>query len=65
MAQTAFRFLPTTADVVEYLGLRWKVTSIDPTYSSDGLIASRITARSRLMAKKFRGPEIIEKSTRL
>ena len=41
-----FPFLPTTADVVEYLGLRWKVTSIDPTYSSDGLIASRITARA-------------------
>ena len=37
--------LPTTADQVEYGGLTWKVTSIDPTYRSDSLIASKITAR--------------------
>ena len=39
--------LPTTADVVEYDSTSWKVTSIDPTYSSEGLIASRITARNQ------------------
>ena len=37
--------LPTTSDEVEYGGLTWKVTSIDPTYSSKGLIASKIVAR--------------------
>ena len=37
--------LPTTADQVEYGGLTWKVTAIDPTYRSDSLIASKITAR--------------------
>lgn len=37
--------LPTTADQVEYGGLTWKVTTIDPTYRSDALIASKITAR--------------------
>ena len=42
-----FPFLPTTSDVIEYSGFRWKVSSIDPTYSSDGLIASRITARAQ------------------
>ena len=38
--------LPSTADVVEYGGLSWKVTAIDPTYSSKSLIASKITARA-------------------
>lgn len=38
--------LPTTADSVEYLGVTWKVTTVDPTYSSTGLIASKITARA-------------------
>ena len=38
--------LPTTADTVEYAGLSWKVTTIDPTYSSKALIASKITARA-------------------
>ena len=38
--------LPTTADQVEYGGLTWKVTTVDPTYSSKGLIASKITARA-------------------
>lgn len=38
--------LPSTADVVEYGGLSWKVTAIDPTYSSQALIASKITARA-------------------
>ena len=39
--------LPTTADSVQYDGTLWKVTDIDPTYSSEGLIASRITARNQ------------------
>ena len=39
--------LPTTADTVEYDSTTWKVTTVDPTYSSEGLIASRITARNQ------------------
>ena len=39
--------LPTTADVIEYDSTTWKVTTCDPTYSSEGLIASRITARNQ------------------
>ena len=38
--------LPTTSDQVEYAGLTWKVTVIDPTYSSKGLIASKIVCRT-------------------
>ena len=38
--------LPTTSDQVEYSGLTWKVTAVDPTYSSKGLIASKILARA-------------------
>ena len=38
-------FLPTTADEVEYGGLTWKVTQIDPTYSSKDLIASKIICK--------------------
>ena len=37
--------IPTTADQVEYQGLVWKVVSVDPTYTSAGLIASKLTAR--------------------
>ena len=39
-------YLPTTADSVEYFGVTWKVTAIEPTYSSDGLIASKLLARA-------------------
>lgn len=39
-------FLPTTADQVEYGGLVWKVVAVDPTYTSKGLIASKIVARA-------------------
>ena len=39
--------LPTTADRVVYDGVSWKVTSVDPTYSSKGLIASKLTARNQ------------------
>ena len=38
--------LPTTSDWIEYDGVTWKVTDIDPTYSSKALIASKITARA-------------------
>lgn len=38
--------LPTTEDQVVYDSTTFKVVQIDPTYSSDGLIASKITARA-------------------
>lgn len=38
-------YLPTTSDQVEYFGLVWKVTAVDPTYSSKGLIASKIVCK--------------------
>lgn len=38
-------FLPTTADSFTYDGVVWKVTTVDPTYSSKSLIASKITGR--------------------
>ena len=38
-------FLPKTGDSIEYDNTVWKVTTVDPTYSSKGLIASKITAR--------------------
>ena len=38
--------LPTTADRVEYAGLTWSVNTIDPTYSSKDLIASKIVCRT-------------------
>ena len=39
--------LPTTADRVIYDGTTWKINNIEPTYSSKGLIASKITARNQ------------------
>lgn len=39
--------LPTTADTIEYDSTSWKVTAVDPTYSSAGLIATRVTARNQ------------------
>ena len=38
--------LPATGDRVEYSGLPWKVTAVDPTYSSKGLIASKLICRA-------------------
>lgn len=41
--------LPTQArtdDVIAYDGIAWRVVKVDPGYSSGGLIASRILARS-------------------
>ena len=39
--------LPTTADRVIYDNTTWKVFSVDPTYSSAGLIASKILCRNQ------------------
>ena len=43
---TGMPHLPKTGDVVEYDSTRWKVTICDPTYSSEGLIASKLIARA-------------------
>ena len=38
--------LPKTSDRVYYDGVYWKVFKVDPTYSSDDLIASKILVRA-------------------
>jgi len=38
--------LPKTGDQVTYDGTTWKVTAVEPTYSSKGLIASKLRVRS-------------------
>jgi hypothetical protein len=38
--------LPKTSDRVYYDNVYWKVFNIDPTYSSDALIASKILVRA-------------------
>ena len=38
--------LPKTGDVVEYDSTQWKVTTADPSYSSAGLIASKLLCRA-------------------
>lgn len=38
--------LPTTADRVFYDNIYWKVITVDPTYSSKGLIASKLILRA-------------------
>ena len=43
---TGLPHMPKTGDTVTYDGTVWKVVAIDPTYSSTGWIASKITARS-------------------
>ena len=43
---TGLGFLPTTEDSLTYGGVLWRVTAVDPTYSSASLIASKLTARS-------------------
>ena len=35
-----------TDDRLEYLGKRWKITDISPTYSGDVVYASKVTARA-------------------
>ena len=43
---TGLPVLPKTGDTFTYDSILWKVTSVDPTYSSKTLIASKITART-------------------
>ena len=43
---TGLPVLPKTGDTITYDSLEWKVVSVDPTYSSKTLIASKITART-------------------
>jgi hypothetical protein len=38
--------LPKTGDEVTYDGTTWKVTAVEPTYSSKKLIASKLRVRS-------------------
>ena len=46
-SSTGFPFLPKNGDFIEYDSTEWKVTTVDPTYSSKALIASKITARNQ------------------
>ncbi len=39
-------FLPTTEDSFTYDSILWRVIEVSPTYSSKGLIASKIKGRS-------------------
>ncbi len=43
---TGLSFLPTTADSFTYDAVVWKVVSVEPTYSSKSLIASKIKGRT-------------------
>ena len=43
---SGYQGLPKTSDSVIYDGTTWQITAIDPTYSSAGLIASKLTCRS-------------------
>jgi hypothetical protein len=43
---TGVPFMPTTGDEVLYDGITWKVATIEPTFSSARLIASKIICRS-------------------
>ena len=38
--------LPKTGDTVAYDGTTWRVVEVAPTYSSKGLIASKLTVRA-------------------
>ena len=39
-------YLPETKDRVSYDGRTWKVISVNPTYSGDALVASKLTCAS-------------------
>lgn len=43
---TGLPVLPKTSDLVYYDEVYWKVFKVDPTYSSEGLIASKILVRA-------------------
>nr|BAR35291.1 hypothetical protein [uncultured Mediterranean phage uvMED] len=45
-SDSGFPHLPTTRDVVTYDGTAWKVVNVLPTYSSKGLIASKLMLRN-------------------
>ena len=36
----------TASDRLEYMGKRWKITDVNPTYSGDVVYASKVMARS-------------------
>jgi hypothetical protein len=40
---TGLQIFPLTSDRVQYLSEWWKVTSIEPTYSGQALVASKLT----------------------
>ena len=40
---TGLQIFPATADRVQYLSLWWKVTAVEPTYSGQALVASKLT----------------------
>ena len=44
---TGMPHLPTTADSLTYDNTVWDVVGIDPTYSSEGLIASKLIVRNQ------------------
>jgi hypothetical protein len=41
--ETGLRIFPLTSDRVQYLGIWWKVTTVEPTYSGQALVASKLT----------------------
>ena len=45
-ASSGYTKLPKTSDSVIYDSTTWRVVTVDPTYSSAGLIASKLTCRS-------------------
>ena len=45
-SESGLPYLPTTADTVTYDGEVWKVNIVAPTYSSKGLIASKLVVRA-------------------
>jgi hypothetical protein len=40
---TGLQIFPLTSDRVQYLGVWWKVTRVDPSYSGQALVASKLT----------------------
>jgi hypothetical protein len=40
---TGLQIFPLTSDRVQYLGIWWKVTAVEPTYSGQALVASKLT----------------------
>jgi len=40
---TGLQIFPLTSDRVQYLGVWWKVVRVDPSYSGQALVASKLT----------------------